>query len=389
LPEGATVEYANNGQINAGKYTVTATVSQDNYNDKVLTADLSIEKAAQSITFEELSDKNLQTDEDFLLQGTSTSGLALTYSYASEDAEPAATVSQRGFVKLLAAGQISIIATQEGNQNYKAATPVTRTLNILSSDARLNNVVIDGTSYSNPSTDIYYLIGCGSNEDKVEIHLEPNRGSSADHEEMFTIATPVPGIYKETVTVTSEDGYTTRTYNIEIEKTFNFEDIVVQKFNNVLLVNNNPATNGGYRFTSYKWYKNGTLISTGQYLSEGDNATDQLDEESNYYVEMTTEDGEVLKTCSTVVQLRSSFKVILTPNPVHAGESMALFADFPKEELATMQLSIHNLNGVLLKRISSNRKITNIELPYDIQAGIYILNIKTSTHSKSLRFIVR
>ncbi len=80
LPEGATVVYENTDQVNAGTYTVTATVSQDNYNDKVLTAELVIRKAAQSIIFEELLDKNLQTDEDFLLHATSTSGLAITYS---------------------------------------------------------------------------------------------------------------------------------------------------------------------------------------------------------------------------------------------------------------------------------------------------------------------
>ncbi|MDT0688140.1 MBG domain-containing protein, partial [Autumnicola psychrophila] len=50
LPEGATVKYGNNGQINAGTYKVTATVSQDNYNDKVLTAELVIKKAEAVIT---------------------------------------------------------------------------------------------------------------------------------------------------------------------------------------------------------------------------------------------------------------------------------------------------------------------------------------------------
>ncbi|TDN87142.1 VCBS repeat protein, partial [Salegentibacter sp. 24] len=50
LPEGATVKYANNGQTNAGTYKVTATVSQENYNDKVLTADLVIKKAEAIIT---------------------------------------------------------------------------------------------------------------------------------------------------------------------------------------------------------------------------------------------------------------------------------------------------------------------------------------------------
>ncbi|MGA9326902.1 MAG: T9SS type A sorting domain-containing protein, partial [Salegentibacter sp.] len=389
LPEGATVKYENNGHINAGTYTVTATVSQDNHINEVLTANLVINKAAQSIAFDELEDRNLETDDNFLLNATSTSGLAVAYSYTSEDAEPAATVSLHGLVRLLASGQINITATQQGNQNYEAATPVTRTLHIVSSDARLNNVVIDGTSYSNPSTEVFYLIACGSDEDQVEIELEPNRGSSVDHAELFTIATPAPGIYKETVTVTSEDGSTNRTYNIKVEKPFSFDDIVVQKFNNVLLVNNNPETNGGYKFTSYKWYKNGFLVGTNQYFSEGDNASDQLDSESSYYVEMITEEGEVLRTCSTAVQLRSSYQVILARNPVSSGEQLELFADFPQEELETMQLSIYDLNGVQLKRMRSNRKTTPIELPFNIQSGVYILNCQTNAHSKSLKFIVR
>ncbi|MDT0642798.1 MBG domain-containing protein [Zunongwangia sp. F363] len=389
LPEGASVSYNNNAKTNAGSYTVTASVSLENHIDKVLSAELTINKATQSITFDEPADRNLQTDDNFLLDATSTSGLAVKYTYTSENTEPAATVSERGFVRLLAAGAISITVTQPGNQNYEAATPVTRTLNIVNSTARLDNVVINGTSYSNPTTDIYYLIGCGSDEDQVQIQLESNRGSSADHAEMFTIETPAPGIYNKTIMVTSGDGNASRTYHIKVEKTFDFEDIVVQKFNNVLLVNNNPATNGGYKFESFRWYKNGALIGTGQYFSEGDNAGDALDAQSNYYVEMTTEDGEVLKTCSTTIQLRSSYNVVLSPNPVNAGASLELLADFPKEELATMQLSIHNLNGALIERMSSNKKITTIELPYNVQAGVYILSIKTNKRSKSLKFIVR
>ena len=42
--------YENNGQTNAGLYEVTATVSQENYNDLVLTAELNIEKAEAIIT---------------------------------------------------------------------------------------------------------------------------------------------------------------------------------------------------------------------------------------------------------------------------------------------------------------------------------------------------
>ncbi|WP_289024665.1 MBG domain-containing protein, partial [uncultured Salegentibacter sp.] len=62
LPEGATVEYTNNGQTNAGTYVVTAKVSKPGYKDLVLTANMVINKASQSITFDELEDRNQLSD---------------------------------------------------------------------------------------------------------------------------------------------------------------------------------------------------------------------------------------------------------------------------------------------------------------------------------------
>jgi len=389
LPEGATVEYTNNGQINAGAYTVTATVTQNGYEDLVLTANMLIEKASQSITFDEIEDRNQLEDEYFQLNAVSTSGLPVIYSYTYENENPAATVGPRGFVRILNGGQITITATQAGNQNYEAAAPVVRTLTIQGSEARLVNAVINGTAYSNPGADIYYLIGCGNSEDEVQIELEQNQGSRIDHDNIFTMSTPAPGIYRETVIVTSEDGNLSTTYNIVVEKNFNFEDIVVQKFNNVLLVNNNPETNGGYNFVSYRWYKDGSVIGNGQYYSAGDNVDDQLDANSSYYVVLETEAGEFLRTCISAIQLRSSLNVALAPNPVSSGGTMELFADFPKNELESMNLSIHNLNGMLIKQMKSNSKSTSIALPYNLEMGVYILKIETKNIRKSLKFIIK
>ena len=389
LPEGAEVSYENNGKANAGNYKVTAIISQENYNELELTANMIIEKASQSITFNELEDLDQLTDEYFQLDATSSSDLPVMYSYTYETEDPAATVGPRGFVRILNGGQITITATQEGNQNYEAATPVVRTLTIIGSEARLNTVVINGTTYTNPSDEIYYLIGCGSSEDEVRIEIEQNGGSSIDRSSSFTISTPASGIYREVVTVISEDGNLSRTYNITVEKNFNFEDIVVQKFNNVLLVNNNPETNGGYKFVSYRWYKDGAVIGNGQYYSAGNNADDQLNADSSYYVVMETEDGEFLRTCTSAIQLRSSLNVALAPNPVNSGGTMELLADFPKDELETMNLSIHNLNGMLIKQMKSNNKSTSIALPYNLEMGVYILKIETKNIRRSLKFIIK
>ncbi|WP_037317927.1 nidogen-like domain-containing protein [Salegentibacter sp. Hel_I_6] len=389
LPEDATVTYANNGKTNAGTYTVTAIVSQPGYEDLVLTANMLIEKASQSITFNELEDLDQLTDEYLQLDATSTSGLPVMYSYTYETEDPAATVGPRGFVRILGGGQITITATQAGNQNYEAAASVERTLTISGSEAKLVNAVINGTTYSNPSVDIYYLIGCGNSENEVQIELEQNRGSTIDRDNIFTMSTPAPGIYRETVIVTSEDGNTSTTYNIVVEKNFNFEDIVIQKFNNVLLVNNNPDTNGGYKFVSYRWYKDGSVIGSGQYYSAGNNVDDQLDDDSSYYVVLETEDGEFLRTCISSIQLRSSLNISLAPNPVSSGGTMELLADFPKNELETMHLSIHNLNGMLIKKMKSNNKITSITLPYNLQMGVYILKIRTENIDSSVKFIIK
>src|SRR3546814_16036330 len=54
LPEGTTVAYTGNSRTDAGTQEVTATITGNNYNDLVLTADLTITKATTTgITLED------------------------------------------------------------------------------------------------------------------------------------------------------------------------------------------------------------------------------------------------------------------------------------------------------------------------------------------------
>ncbi|UJH91700.1 T9SS type A sorting domain-containing protein [Antarcticibacterium sp. 1MA-6-2] len=389
LPEGATVSYDNNSQINAGTYTVKATVRMQNRQDEELTALMTINKATQVISFSAIPEKNLPADSDFQLNAISSSGLLVDYTYSYQSSMPAAEVTNGGFVRLLQAGEISITATQPGSNNYETAAPVTRILKINSSVAQVLSISINGEVVENPSAEIYYLMECGNDEDEVAIQLAVNSLATVDGGNSFTLSTPAPGIYNRSINVSSPDGSVTNTYNIRIERRFTFDAIVEQKFNNLLLINNNPETNGGYKFVSFEWYKNDRLVSTEQYFSEGNNAEDQLDPTDRFYLKLTTVEGEVLQTCQTSVQVRSSYKVTLAPNPVSVGEQLQLFADFPAEELKTMEISIHNLSGVLLKNMASNQKITSIDLPAFIQSGVYVLTCKTSKSSRTIKFIVK
>ncbi len=79
----------------------------------------------QTITFDPLEDK-LTTDDPFLIDATASSGIAVSLSVVSGPASISGnTVTLTG-----EEGTVSILATQSGNANYNAATPVTRSFEV-------------------------------------------------------------------------------------------------------------------------------------------------------------------------------------------------------------------------------------------------------------------
>ncbi|MCD0470461.1 T9SS type A sorting domain-containing protein [Flavobacterium sp. JAS] len=397
LPAGATVTYATtpatgtaNGATNAGVYTITATVtpsaSTPNCSPITLTAQLTIKKAAQLITFGAIPVKILGGSNSFNLNATSDSGLAVTYSFISPTALPAATVvSTTGLVSLLRPGQIVITAHQAGDNNYLPAVDVSQVLIVKNNDVTVTKITIGNKVYLAPAKDIKYLMVCDENNPSVSILNETN--ATITPSASFTITTPKPGIYTKTVTITSEDGSTTANYTITVEKPFAFFDIVRQKFNNILLVNNNPQTNGGYEFVSYEWFKNGQSVGTGQYYSAGNALGTTLDPTADYSVKMTTKDGKVLHTCNSKISLSKSVEAKLYPNPTQTGRTITVEADFPSEELENMQISLYSVSGQLIKTVKSSTIQTEIQLP-QAETSMYIVVVQTANIKKTLKVIV-
>ncbi len=109
-----------------GTVTVTASIGADKYYtaavDKKQT--FTISKEDQTIFFAELGDRN-KYDPPFLLQGSSSSGLALTYTV---DSGPAAIKSGTTDTIELSGveGTVTVTASQAGNDAYNVATSVTR-----------------------------------------------------------------------------------------------------------------------------------------------------------------------------------------------------------------------------------------------------------------------
>jgi hypothetical protein len=136
---------------NAGSATISASQDgNDRYNvavnvDQILT----VNKAAQAIAFGAIAAHGIG-EGTFQLTASSSSGLAVAYS--SSDLA-VATISGN-IVTLVAPGIVDITASQTGNDNYEAATDVTRMLTINEKSAQtitfdpLNDVTFGDNSFN-------------------------------------------------------------------------------------------------------------------------------------------------------------------------------------------------------------------------------------------------
>ncbi len=128
-PVGIPVTFTYNGNATAptvvGNYTVVGTINSANYAGSA-TGTLFIGKAAQTISFAAPGPHALD-EAPITLTGTSSSGLPLTY--VTSDPNVATISGPNGnILTFLHTGNITITASQPGDSNYNAATPVTQSL---------------------------------------------------------------------------------------------------------------------------------------------------------------------------------------------------------------------------------------------------------------------
>ena len=158
-PEGLATTITYNGETivpeNAGTYTIKATINEANYNGTA-TEILTINKANQTITFEDLADVTYG-DTSFNLNATSTSGLPVTYT--SSNAAVATVVGN--MVTIVGAGTTTITASQTGNINYNEALNVEKTFTVLK---KTIEITADAQSkvYGNVDPSLTYQITSGS-----------------------------------------------------------------------------------------------------------------------------------------------------------------------------------------------------------------------------------
>ncbi len=261
LPEGVTVDYTNNEQINANSYTVTATFTctNGNYtNLPELTATLTIKKAVYDMSAVVFEDKTVTYD------GQAHSILATNL--------PQGVTAQYTGNNQINAGEYTVTATFTGDsQNYELIASKTATLTIKKAVYDMSRVVFadktviyDGQAHSILATNLPQGVTAQYTGDKQinagEYEITATFTGDSQNYELIASKTSTLTIEQRELTL-AFDGETTLKYNGKAQKT-----ITVQATN---LVNGDSVE----LTVSY----NGAMIEAGEYI-----ATATLTAHKNY-----------------------------------------------------------------------------------------------------------
>ena len=178
---------------NVGAYPITVSGgSADNYKFSYLSGTLTINKAEQTLSWEqELS--NLKVGDQVELKAEASSGLPITYTMEENNAAEIYSAGTKQYIDCKAGGKILIRAVQSGNNNYYSSPRASNTVSIVG---------------SNPSSDPVLTINQGDNG---AVKTQVSKGSVYT----FTIS-PSNGWKIHTVTFNNADV----TYLLNSDNTF-------------------------------------------------------------------------------------------------------------------------------------------------------------------------
>ncbi|GHT40845.1 hypothetical protein FACS189437_07010 [Bacteroidia bacterium] len=169
--------------------------------------------------------------------------------------------------------------------------------------------------------------------------------------------------------------------------------LIVQLRNHTLLVNNNNATNGGYRFVYYKWYKNGILLKEASHADNGGSyytGGADLDENADYTVEVMDGTGKSFVSCPyRFVPLSSPVNVSVYPNPVPRNAKAYIQAE--TQDLTLLNdavVDIYDLVGQYAGKAQINgQTLTSLDLP--AKSGVYFLKFKAKDFIQTIKLVVK
>jgi uncharacterized repeat protein (TIGR02543 family) len=178
-----------------------------------------------------------------------------------------------------------------------------------------------------------------------------------------TLSIYAAGDYIVTVTVSGIDFSTI--YTINIKQPLSVTQLR-RLWNDIIAVNLDSATNGGFNFTVFQWYKNDRIMH-GRILPY---INEELSDGAYYYVVLTdTIKGQTLQTCPYLYQASVEAGIMAYPNPISQGNNITI--DLSNVEILPNEIEVFNSKGQLLQSIRPLQPITTMLMPYS--QGIYVI----------------
>ncbi len=238
----------------------------------------------------------------------------------------------------------------------------------------IHNIIVTGAQYDIDSK--IYVVDCGRKDIEVTVVTVGNTARviyNGMEGNPFTVGLERPGFYTVNFTVVSQDGLVSKEYPLTLEKRFEFDEVVVTRWNNTLTVINNPANNGGYTFTSFKWFRNGHEIATGQSISAG-SAGEWLNANDLYYVVLTANEySGSLRSCEGNPNMRSS-GVKVWPNPALQSDVVNVEVDMDVSLFPGAIIEVYNVLGACIHQAKVTDRVTQIKL--SAVPGVYVITLK-------------
>jgi hypothetical protein len=179
-----------------------------------------------------------------------------------------------------------------------------------------------------------------------------------------------------TVIIAVKNGDISREYTVTFRQ--RFSTLILQHlWDDVMTVNINPDSNGGYIFTGFQWYLDNEAIvgATGRYLLQNGG----LQSGHNYYATLLDITGKTFETCPYLYL--DDDVMSIHPNPIARGSILTVeLSDIP----ASGEVLLYDIGGRLLRRYALSEKQHILHIPVTLHQGMYMLR----AGNKVQKFIV-
>ena len=232
--------------------------------------------------------------------------------------------------------------------------------------AEIQNVVINYETFYLDDDHFTHLIQCGLPDISVfvEINLSPYSDCSPGSPILLHANT------LQEVTVISLDK-TTKTYYFLAEKHLP-KDIYVQRWDDVIAINNNFNTNGGYIISAYEWLKN------NEPMPNENKGYIRITEPASYKAKVVTQHGK-LSVCPMDIP---KMPVLATVYPNPAVDVVTLEFD----ATGAFNITITDIAGMVLKRETATGRTAQIDISSH-PAGVYLLTIDDGKRQNAFRIV--